>query len=163
MSSHNCCTRCITDLVPTKLFSSLKQNGPTTYVQWAILQKHGNLQATTNKRMYKTTHSIHKIQNWKREGKCVREEIAIYYKSLSVGCLWWRLLCDACGGGWHNIIPLSIPVSVVATNRILSSVFSSAIQFLFIELTCFIVQYRKCRRLLSRTYVLPNIESIFSV
>ena len=94
-----------------------------------------------------------KTQKWKIS-ECVREEIANYYKFLSMRCLWSRFL-------WHYIVPLSIPVLVVATSTSgLSSIVSSAIRFLFIDLTCFIVQYRKCR-LLSRTYVLPKIECIF--
>jgi len=46
---------------------------------------------------------------------------------------------------------------LVAASRRLWSGFSSAIRFLFLDLTCFMVE-----NVLSRTYVLPNVERIFS-
>jgi len=49
-----------------------------------------------------------------------------------------------------------MPVLMVASRR-LSSIVLSAIQFLFLDLTCFIVE-----NVLSHTYVFPNIKCIFS-
>ena len=72
----------------------------------------------------------------------------IYYKPLSVGCLWSRFL-------WRYRSFISTSAS--SANRKLSSSILSAIRFLFLDLTCFIVE-----KVLSHKYVIPNIECIFS-
>jgi len=40
-----------------EIYCSLKQRGPTTFDQWAILQKRGNLRVNSNKLMQETTDS----------------------------------------------------------------------------------------------------------
>jgi len=62
---------------------------------WAILHKHENLWATSNRMVWQTTDS--QDLKLKRKGEriieiIVQQQIAIYYKSLSVGYLWLRLL-----------------------------------------------------------------------
>jgi len=79
-----------------------------------------------------------------------QQQNATYYIQTSVR---W----DACGRGFlDSIVPLSMPVLVVASQRLSFSVLP-AIGFLFLDSTCFIVE-----NVLSHTYVLPNIECIFS-
>jgi len=68
--------------------NSLVQCGPTSFDLRAILQ---NLRDSSKKMMCETTDS--QALKLKMEGECVTEiitqqQIAIYYKSLSVECLW---------------------------------------------------------------------------
>jgi len=63
-----------------------------------------------------------------------------------MGCLWSKLL-------WHYRSFNNTHVDV-ASQRLSSSV-SSAIQILFLDVTCFIVE-----NVLSHTYVLPKIELV---
>jgi len=74
--------------------------GPTTFYLRAILQKRDNLRAISNKMMYKTTGSQRRKM---KKGRYVSAslKIAIYYKSLSVGCLCpvqWRIQTNRLGG-----------------------------------------------------------------
>jgi len=80
--------------------NSFIQRGPTTFYLRAILQKRDNLRAISNKMMYKTTGSQRRKM---KKGRYVSAslKIAIYYKSLSVGCLCpvqWRIQTNRLGG-----------------------------------------------------------------
>jgi len=55
---------------------------------------------------------------------------------------------------FDTIVPLSIQVLVVASRRLSSSV-STALPFMFLDMTCFIIE-----NVLSCTHVLPNLECI---
>ena len=135
--------------------SYLSQRGPTTFDLRAILHKRAP--QTTRAPLptkWCIKQQIHNIKT--KKGKIskgfieiiTKEQIAISYKSLSVGCLWSRLLWN-----YRSIINTSFS----GASRRLSSSVSSVIRFLFLDLTSFIVE-----NVLSHTYVFPNIECIFS-
>jgi len=69
--------------------------------------------------IYKRTDSQHSTKNGKMS-ECVIDiitqyQIALYYKYLSVGCLWSRLL-------WYYRSFVNIPVLLVPSQRLSSSV-----------------------------------------
>jgi len=69
-------------------------------------------------------------------------------------CQW-----DAFGRSFSDtVVALSIPVfSISSKSETIAQCLLSAIRFLFLNLTCFMAE-----NVLSHTYVLPNIECIFS-
>ena len=105
--------------------------------------KLGNLLTTSNKMMYKTTELQHLML---KMGKYTlhKQQKASHYKSVSVECLWLRLL-------WHNhsyIYQYQHQWQQVRDYHLLFS-----LQFdLLLDLPCFTVE-----NTLSHTYVLPNI------
>jgi len=101
-----------------------------------ILQKHENVRATSNEMMCKTTDS-QTIKLKKKDSECVieivsQQQIASYYHSLSVGCLWSRCL-------WRYRSFIKSNMLVVASPRLSPSVWY-AIRFLFLDLTCFMAE-----------------------
>jgi len=72
--------------------------------------------------LWNTLYLIEFIKKW---------QIAVYYKSVSVGYLWSSLL--------RHYHPLSLGLPVLASRRLSYSV-SSAFRFLLLDLTCFILE-----------------------
>jgi len=64
--------------------------------------------------------------------KLLHNSNKFFYKSLSVQCLWLRLL-------WHYRSYININMFVVTSRKLLTSD-SAAIRFMFLDLTCFIVE-----------------------
>jgi len=117
-----CCANLSSFCLPSAY--GIEQRGPTIFKLRAILQKSDILWATFNKMMYKTTDSQY-LKLKRKISECVieiitQQHIAIYYKSLLVGCLWSRLLLH---------YPSFVNISVSKSETIVSS--SSAIDFCF--------------------------------
>jgi len=114
----------------------LVQRDPSTFDLPGILQKRDNLRATSNETPYKTTESHLKLK---------REQIEIITQLQFITNLYQRDACSRCFS--DTIVSFSTPV--LASRRLSPSV-SSVMQFLFLGLTCFIVQ-----NVLSHTSVFP--------
>jgi len=136
---------------------TVAQRARTTFDLRAILQKldnpRGNFQQNDVQNNRFTTLKIEKGEQASLVSvslKLLRNSNEQVITDLYQCDFWLKLL-------WHDRSFNNTNMLVIVTSRRISSGVLSAIRFLFSDLTCFVVE-----NVLSHTYVLPNIECIFS-